>query len=74
MEGLNTLNLRELSYDGRVNIIKEQVKDIAFRELLYKMLEDKQRRPTAEQLLEDISVRFFGYITEELHSDLQRFA
>lgn len=40
LDGLSKLNLRDLSYEGRVAVIREQIKDIAFRELLYKMLDD----------------------------------
>jgi hypothetical protein len=53
------LNIRQLSYEGRVQIIRETIKDIAYRELLYQMLEDEQRRPTASDLLNNPIIKFF---------------
>eukprot|EP00347_Sterkiella_histriomuscorum_P003756 403363071 len=70
MEGLTKLQLRDISYEGRITFIKEQVKDLAYRELLYKMLEDKSRRPSAAVLLQDESLLFISYLLEETDIDL----
>jgi hypothetical protein len=71
LNGLMRLNLRDLSYEGRVTLIKEQVKDVAFRELLFKMLDDDTRRPDASELLENESVMFNSYLLEETDTDLR---
>ena len=46
-ELMRKMNLRQLTYESRVGIINELVKDIAYRELLCKLLADVEVRPSA---------------------------
>ena len=73
-DSLTSLSLRDLSYEGRVNLIRERIKDLAFREILYKMLEDEERRPNADALLGEASVMYFGYLLDEINTDLKALA
>lgn len=38
------------------------------------MIEDESRRPSAEDLLNDPQVQFFGYLLDEVNTDLKELA
>lgn len=50
------------------------ISDIAYRELLYQMLEDEKRRPSASELLQNPIIKFFSYLLEEEEQDLRELA
>jgi len=50
------LNLRELSYEMRTQIIEKRIQDVALKQLLKLMLKDEADRPTATQLLQHPTV------------------
>lgn len=59
-ELVKDLNLRDMSYDMRVQIVEKQVQDVAIKQLLKQMLKDEPDRPTATQLLQHPTVQFLS--------------
>ena len=59
---ISSLSLRDITYEARVKIIESRVDDVAFQQILKLMLHDKEKRPTARQLLQHPTIKFFESI------------
>ena len=54
-----------ITYEERVEHIRENVQDVAMQELLTLMLRDHDERPTAEMLTDHPILGFFAYIVKQ---------